>query len=562
MNEVLRPIAAPELVFGLVAPIGVDLDIVVDSLKSALDAVGYDADEFRLTRLMQDVPIGKPAPDDISVESYKQRIEYANDVRKILGKDALSVIAMSAIRAFRESSHLQTRERKSRRRAAAPLKTAEEYALGRQAYILRQLKRPEEVDTLRRVYGRQFILVSAWAPEEQRCARIKDRERQRASRKSTEAEIEHRARELIEQDANEANEPTGQNVRDAFPLADVFIDASTRARANETVTRFVKLLFGNNWLTPSRDEHAMFIAKSASLRSSDLSRQVGAAVFSPLGEVMTLGCNEVPKATGGTYWEGDPGDARDFQMGNDANEAQKFEVLVDLVDRLREEKMLSVALSKKGDARAIARLMIERPQIEKAKLMDLIEFGRMIHAESAALADASRKGISVRGATLYCTVFPCHLCATNIVAAGVMRVVYIEPYPKSYANHLHKDAITLEQTLGKVSFEPFVGVAPYRYRDLFERKKRKRKDGKAEEWKNGETRPLIDVYDASYTISEARLVGSFKQKIAEEFASRRGKQRSKNASRSKSSRRKTAITSSKSKSSKSKAAPRRRKRPS
>jgi deoxycytidylate deaminase len=531
MNEVLRPIAAPELVFGLVAPIGVDLDIVVDSLKSALDAVGYDADEFRLTRLMQEVPIGKPAPDDISVESYKQRIEYANDVRKMLGKDALSVIAMSAIRAFRESTHGKTRQRKTRRRAAIPLKTAEEYALAGQAYILRQLKRPEEVDTLRRVYGRQFILVSAWAPEEQRCTRIKDRERQRASSKTTEAEIEHRARELIEQDANEANEPTGQNVRDAFPLADVFIDASTRARANETVTRFVKLLFGNNWLTPSRDEHAMFIAKSASLRSSDLSRQVGAAVFSPFGEVMTLGCNEVPKATGGTYWEGDPGDARDFQLGGDANEAQKFEVLVDLVERLQEEKMLSAGLRKKRDARTIARLMIERPQIEKAKLMDLIEFGRMIHAESAALADASRKGISVRGATLYCTTFPCHLCATNIVAAGVMRVVYIEPYPKSYASHLHKDAITLEKTMGKVSFEPFVGVAPYRYRDLFERKKRKRKDGKAEEWKGGEIRPLIDVYDASYTISEARLVGSFKQTMAEESSAGRKRKRASTTSR-------------------------------
>ncbi len=75
MNEVLRPIAAPELVIGLVAPIGVDLDLVVESLTKALDAVGYNSTEFHLTRLMKEVPIGKPAPDDISVESYKQRIE-------------------------------------------------------------------------------------------------------------------------------------------------------------------------------------------------------------------------------------------------------------------------------------------------------------------------------------------------------------------------------------------------------------------------------------------------------------------------------------------------------
>lgn len=520
MNEVLRPIQSPELIFGLVAPIGVDLDLIVESLSSALAAVRYKASEFRLTDLMKEVPIGKPASDDISVESYRQRIEYANEVRKRFGNDAMSVIAMSAIRAFRESTHVGRNVTKTKGRVQA-LKTAEEYALASQAYVLRQLKRPEEVDLLRRVYGRQFVLVSAWASEEQRCARIKERERQRASSRTTDAEIEHRARELIEQDANEANDPNGQNVRDAFPLADVFIDASSRARATETTTRFIKLLFGNNWLTPSRDEHAMYIAKSASLRSSDLSRQVGAAVFSPMGEVMTLGCNEVPKASGGTYWEGDVGDARDFQLGGDANETQKFEVLVDLVERLQEERMLSAKLTRQKDVRAIAKSMIARPQIGKAKLMDLIEFGRMIHAESAALADASRKGISVRGASLYCTTFPCHLCATNIVAAGVMRVVYIEPYPKSYANILHKDAISLERAAGKVSFEPFVGISPHRYRDLFERKKRKRKDGKAEEWKNGEVRPLIDVYDASYTISEAQLVGHFRQVLKVEFASRR-----------------------------------------
>ncbi len=441
----------------------------------------------------------------------------------------MSVIAMSAIRAFRESTH-NSLQSPGPRGGAVPLKTAEEYALSKHAYILRQLKRPEEIHTLRRVYGRQFIQVSAWAPEEQRCARIKDRERQRASSKTTEADIEYRARELIEQDANEANEPTGQKVRDAFPLADVFIDASSRSRANETVTRFIRLFFGNNWLTPSRDEYAMYIAKSASLRSSDLSRQVGAAIFSPAGEVLTLGCNEVPKATGGTYWEGDPGDARDFQWGGDANEAQKFELLVDLVERLQDEKMLSPKLGKKADARAIARAMIARPQIEKAKLMDLIEFGRIIHAESASLADASRKGISVRGTTLYCTTFPCHLCATNIIAAGVMRVVYIEPYPKSYASILHRDAITLDKSSpGKVSFEPFVGVSPYRYRDLFERKKRKREDGKAEEWKDGEIRPLIDVYDASYTISEARVVGNFKALMAAEFTSRGKRRRGRSA---------------------------------
>jgi deoxycytidylate deaminase len=34
-----------------------------------------------------------------------------------------------------------------------------------------------------------------------------------------------------------------------------------------------------------------YLAKSASLRSSDLSRQVGAAIIRGAGDVLTLGCN-------------------------------------------------------------------------------------------------------------------------------------------------------------------------------------------------------------------------------------------------------------------------------
>ena len=82
---------------------------------------------------------------------------------------------------------------------------------------------------------------------------------------------------------------SGQNVRDAFPLGDVFIDATSRNSCMETLRRFIHLLFGNNEITPTHDEYGMYMAKSASLRSSDLSRQIGAAIFSESGEIATMG---------------------------------------------------------------------------------------------------------------------------------------------------------------------------------------------------------------------------------------------------------------------------------
>jgi deoxycytidylate deaminase len=101
------------------------------------------------------------------------------------------------------------------------------------------------------------------------------------------------------QDSKETLDKHGQNIRDAFPLGDVFIDATTREKCDAMVRRFVHLFFGDNQITPTHDEYGMYVAKSASLRSSDLSRQVGAAIFRPSGEVATMGCNEVPKAGGG-----------------------------------------------------------------------------------------------------------------------------------------------------------------------------------------------------------------------------------------------------------------------
>ena len=51
-----------------------------------------------------------------------------------------------------------------------------------------------------------------------------------------------------------------------------------------------------------------------------------------------------------------------------------------------------------------------------------------VHAESNAIAYAARYGISVDGATLYCTHLPCLNCAQLIINAGIIKVVYGQDY--------------------------------------------------------------------------------------------------------------------------------------
>jgi cytidine deaminase len=520
--ETLTPIQYPEVFVGLVAPVGVDLPLVNEVLTSRFEAHGYKVKNIKVTDVMHEIDIGLPKSAPTYIDSIRKKIEYANKVREMFGNSALAAMAISAIRQTRILVRSETsgdcRHSHEDVSNVAPNESEDTTPLSRHCYIIRQFKRPEEIILLRRVYGRQFIVISAYSSLNSRIQRVQESERKTQGGTISQHELQAAARELIEQDERELAHPSGQNVRDAFPLGDVFIDTSSRSVCEQSINRFIDLLFGNNEITPSHDEYGMYLAKSASLRSSDLSRQVGAAIFRPTGEVISLGSNEVPKGGGGTYWEGDPGDSRDFIEGHDANELRKREILVDLVKRLLDRGGLSEDLTSGANVvDTVDRLLRDSgpSSFAESKAMDLIEFGRAIHAEMSAIIDAARLGISVKGCTLYSTTFPCHICAKHIVASGISEVVYIEPYPKSYAIDLHHDSIKLghDREEGKVNFRQFIGISPFRYRDLFERSRRKTKEGQAERWHGEFRRPLIDVYFPQYMKAEIEVVNLTRQKV-------------------------------------------------
>ena len=69
-----------------------------------------------------------------------------------------------------------------------------------------------------------------------------------------------------------------------------------------------------------------------------------------------------------------------------------------------------------------------------------------VHAEQNAIIQAAKLGISVDGATLYCTHQPCVICAKMIINSGISRVVYKEGYPDDFSLEMFKQAgVTLEK---------------------------------------------------------------------------------------------------------------------
>ncbi len=250
----------------------------------------------------------------------------------------------------------------------------------------------------------------------------------------------------------------------------------------------------------------MFLANVAALRSIDLSRQVGASILNDQGQIVCLGANEVPKAFGGTYWADGKFDDRDYCRGYDSNDKRKREILAEVLKLLdRNEKIDDLLISAK---------------IKDSQLMDALEYGRVVHAEMNAICDAARNGVSVRGACLYTTTFPCHMCAKHIIAAGISDVVFLEPYPKSLASELHSDALEIEggdrgsyAGFPAVKFLHFYGVTPRRYRELFERGERKNDSGEFVSYSGGVAAPLLDIKTPFYSQPEGSVLAAIKKKF-------------------------------------------------
>ena len=63
-----------------------------------------------------------------------------------------------------------------------------------------------------------------------------------------------------------------------------------------------------------------------------------------------------------------------------------------------------------------------------------------VHAEQNAICQASKLGVSLEGATLYCTHQPCSICTKLIINSGIKKVIYKEGYPDDFSIMLLNEA--------------------------------------------------------------------------------------------------------------------------
>ncbi|WP_420243845.1 deaminase [Roseiterribacter gracilis] len=397
----------------------------------------------------------------------------------------------------------------------------------RRVFVIDSLRHPSEVYALRRLYGAAFALIGVVTDEDTREERLANKYFVGPARKRPESK--GAIKTLMDRDEKDKVHKYGQHVQGAFELADFYLDNSNDgAEGNKdehiggALRRLVGIVFARDVAPPRPTiaETAMYQAHAAKLRSACMSRQVGASLVDDEGNLVSTGTNEVPKSGGGVYGQA-------FEQTVDhrcmyrpgavcSNNVGQNDIIAEVIDGIPDILLGLEALAKqRGEpfdkAAAIKTLQSE---MRRSRIGGLLEFSRSVHAEMDALLAAGRTGATTAGTRLFVTTFPCHYCARHIVAAGVKEVQFIEPYPKSKALSLHRDAIKTSADLAaharlakehagqvveaqlkgtgkvaapppeplddpkapKVLFRPFVGVGPRMYARAFF-KDRELKDG-------------------------------------------------------------------------------------
>ena len=356
---------------------------------------------------------------------------------------------------------------------------------------------------MRSTYGDGFHLIGVSDTFENRLSYLKNRKNI----------SEDNARTLLERDNGEEGK-NGQHTRDTFQQADYFVDAGEdRKRVEGSIFRLLDLLFGNAFITPTFGEYAMFRAYVASLRSADLSRQIGSVICTEHNEIIAEGVNDCPKAGGGLYWPtiseedgcySDTMYGRDYTLGYDSNKKEQSRIIHAILKELGIEENKDTTT-----------------KIKRAGIGELTEYGRVVHSEMEALLMCARNSISTRGCTMHVTTFPCHNCAKHIITSGIKRVYYIEPYPKSKALDFYKIEIGItnrEENKEKVLFLPFTGVGPHRFLDLFSmtsirwyKRVRKDSEGNKIEWQRKDAELRNPMPLLSYPDLEKKIYNEFVQ---------------------------------------------------
>lgn len=465
-----------ELIIGLAAGVGVDLDAVIGCLNNDFNSFGYKSFTINVTDTFKEPHL------DLKEMHYLQRI----------------LVKMNICSMYRLENELQDYVARMAIQEIRNIRKEYRNKYNKRVFILNQLKTPEEVMLLKEIYARNFMMISIYSDEVSRVKNIKNKVNTESRgisnsvvpytelfNKSMRSHVSNEYHELTNKIKNDFDEGVryivtkdqeeklqvfdknkvdyGQNLQNTFHLADYFVNMENfkmREGYQDQILRFVELLFRKNpFQEPNSDEYYMFMAQAASYRSTDKSRQVGCVLVNDKNEMISSGYNDVCKAGGGHYTSESEYDYRDFKVGENYNTNKISEITSKITDIVNQFYNNENKQSDKQVAMTLA--------VNKVLKQFTIDYMRATHAEMSAILDAARRGVAVKDAIAYVNTFPCHNCAKHLIAAGIKKIIFLHPYPKSSTFDMFSYELDADNTEHLI-VQSFQGVSPEKYIYLFQ----------------------------------------------------------------------------------------------
>jgi deoxycytidylate deaminase len=394
VSRTVQKAESHELVFAIAGHAGAGATQIAKKLGAELKLKKFEPQPIRMSDLIASAT-GLPA----GLAAHERTATLQASGTALRKKHGPSIVAGLAIKAISE---------------------ARQSIKGTPAFIIDSLKHPEELELLRSVYKSSFYLIGVTCHEATRQPRLE------LKYKAASDEQLAKIRALDEDD----HEAEGQQVRSLLHLADFFIStdldsANIKKKVDpvaNALSRFVRLVTATGIERPTRDEVGMSAAWGASLRSACLSRQVGAAILDPAGNIVSTGTNEVPKKGGGAYddnseriEEGEQAKlsvpiGRCFHHKKCFNDEKKAEiygevsaVFLELLSQVTEEQIAKLfdggaatTANVGSKLRSLLATTASVPNIskvlKKTRIGALVEFSRAVHAEMDAIISVARTG--------------------------------------------------------------------------------------------------------------------------------------------------------------------------
>jgi len=290
--------------------------------------------------------------------------------------------------------------------------------------------------------------------------------------------VKHFSQKREERDQGDPKKPAELHkldVRSCVLLSDIALlnnrqESKSLIEFFEKLMRYFALIRSPGCIPPTDNELYMHLAYSHSLKSTCISRKVGAIILGPQGYIFGAGWNDVGEG----------------QIGCGLRHIQDYQE-IDVIPKVSSKKALpkfNQLLSESKGKYICYKDITSKLQVNKKldkfrndpscdnQCIDRIgeelgikrlEFCRALHAEENALLQISKAGgMPIKNGTIYTTTYPCELCAKKLYQTGIRTVYFTEPYPESIS-----DEVFFKDGTKNILRIPFEGVKSHSYFRLF-----------------------------------------------------------------------------------------------